>query len=221
MNRITYIPIILLVISCGENKTTQKAKTPEKQVVKLEAKKEQEPTAEKQADNKPDPLLEKEKTVQFIPPIAEEDDVPPPMIDYVKGDENVGMMDSEYYDSEPALPPLPPRPQEPEIYDFVDEPAEFPGGMTALREYLATNYVVPESVKGTGYKGKVFVKFVVSTEGNISNVKVVRGAPNCPDCDKEAIRAVKSMPKWTPGKINGKPVNSFYNMPVRIEYTGN
>ena len=219
MYRLSYIPIILLVVSCGENQTTKDWKTPEKQVVKLEATKEQEPVAEKETDNKPEPPVEKEKTMPFIPPISEEDDVPPPIFDRWDREDNVGTVDRADSDWEP-VPPTPVK-QEPEIYEFVDEPADFPVGMVALREYLSKNFVVPESVKGTGYKGKVYLQFIVSSEGNISNVKIVRGAPDCSDCDKEAIRVVKSMPKWTPGKISGKPVNSYYNLPVRIEDTGN
>lgn len=221
MYRLSYIPIVLLLVSCGENQTSKESNTPEKQVVKLEAKKEQEPIAEKEVHNKPEPPLEKEKTVPFIPPISDEDDVPPPVFERWTDEDNVGTVDRADYDNWEPAPPPPPVKQEPEIYEFVDEPADFPGGMVALREYLSKNYVVPESVKGTGYKGKVYVKFIVSTEGNISNVKVVRGAPDCPDCDKEALRVVKSMPKWRPGKIGGKPVNSYYNLPIRIEDAGN
>lgn len=221
MNRFTYMPIVLLLASCGENQTSQESKAPEKQVVKLEATKEQETVAEKEADNKQEPPLEKEKTVPFIPPISDEDDVPPPVFERWDRDDNVATVDREYYANEPLPPPPPVRHQEPEIFDFVDEPADFPGGMVALREYLSKNFVVPESVKGTGYKGKVYVKFIVSAEGNISNVKVVRGAPDCSDCDKEAIRVVKSMPKWTPGKISGKAVNSYHHLPIRIDDAGN
>jgi protein TonB len=55
---------------------------------------------------------------------------------------------------------------------------------------------------------------VVDENGTISNVKVVRGVPNCPECDKEAVRVVKSMPAWVPGKIQGDAVSSFFMLPI-------
>ncbi|MDF3027467.1 MAG: hypothetical protein K0S23_1774 [Fluviicola sp.] len=107
--------------------------------------------------------------------------------------------------------------QEPEIYEIVDEPAIFPGGYDALKKYLAENIVYPSFAKEAGISGKVFLKFVVSDKGRISNVKIMRGIPDCPECDKEAIRVVKGMPAWIPGKVKGKAVNSVFNLPVQFK----
>lgn len=107
--------------------------------------------------------------------------------------------------------------QEPEIFTVVEEFAEFPGGMSALKKYLTDNLKYPERAKELAISGKVFVQFVVSTGGQISNVKLLRGLPDCKECDTEAIRLVKTMPNWKPGKNNGKAVNSYFNLPVEFK----
>lgn len=104
--------------------------------------------------------------------------------------------------------------QEPEIYSIVEEFAEFPGGMGALKKYLTDNLKYPERAKELGISGKVVVQFVVSTGGQISHVKLMKGIPNCKECDTEAIRLVKTMPNWKPAKNNGKIVSSYFNLPV-------
>lgn len=115
--------------------------------------------------------------------------------------------------NEPIAPPAPPK-SEPEIFHIVDEPAQFPGGMEALRQFFAENLVYPEEAKAAGITGKCYVQFIVSALGNVSNVTVKRGVTDCPACDKEVIRVVKLMPKWIPGTIKGKAVNSVFNLPV-------
>ncbi len=116
-----------------------------------------------------------------------------------------------------AVPEPEPEPIEPPpaILEIVEVRAEFPGGMAVLKEYLKTNLSLPESViSGTVY-GKCYVQFVVSAEtGAISNVTLRKGMPDCEQCDKEAIRVVKNMPNWIPAKNNGKPVDSYFNLPI-------
>jgi protein TonB len=107
-----------------------------------------------------------------------------------------------------------PEPPQEEITRQVDEPAEFPGGMTAMKKFIAANLVYPESAKDAGIQGKCYLNFVVGADGKISDIKIMRGVPDCPDCDKAAVRVVKQMPDWIPGKVAGKPVKSSYNLPV-------
>lgn len=107
--------------------------------------------------------------------------------------------------------------EEPRVLQVVEEPAEFPGGTSALLKYISDNLRYSESMKELGVYGKVFVKFIVSDLGEISDVKVMRGIEDCEECNAEAIRVVQSMPKWTPGKNNGKPVNMYYNLPIRFD----
>lgn len=107
--------------------------------------------------------------------------------------------------------------QEPDIFEVVDEPASFPGGYDALKKYLADHIVYPPSAKEQGISGKVFLRFVISSKGEISNVKIMRGVPDCFECDQEAIRVIKAMPNWIPGKNRGKEVDSFFNLPVQFK----
>ena len=108
----------------------------------------------------------------------------------------------------------PVKPQEPVIYDVVDEQAEFPGGTEALKKFIADNLKYPETAKENGIQGKCYLQFIVSENGYVSNVKIRKGVADCPECDQEAIRVIKVMPKWKPGKINAKPVNSTYTLPM-------
>jgi protein TonB len=113
--------------------------------------------------------------------------------------------------------PPPPAVEEAIIHSFVEESAEFPGGMTALKAYIEANLKIPEVAIQQGLEGRCYLQFIVSKSGNVSNVEVKRGVPDCPECDAEAIRMVKSMPKWKPGKNGGKPVNSTFNLPVSFK----
>jgi TonB family protein len=113
-------------------------------------------------------------------------------------------------------PPVEPKDQK-EVYDYVEEPATFPGGSEALKIFISKNLRYPESMKEAGVQGKVYLKFIVSETGEISDVKIARGIPDCKECDTEAIRFVKSMPKWIPGKNNGKAVKSYFTLPVRFQ----
>lgn len=113
-----------------------------------------------------------------------------------------------------AVPPPPPINNPSTIYEVVDESAEFPGGLAEAKKFIQRNLIYPESALDENIEGKCYVKFMVSDEGVISNITVQKGVPNCNDCDKEAIRLVKSMPKWKPAKINGKAVNSYFVLPV-------
>ena len=94
--------------------------------------------------------------------------------------------------------------QEQEIFQIVEEMPAYPGGDQKLMEYVAKNIKYPQIARETGIQGRVFVGFVVEPDGSVSNVKVLRGIGG--GCDEEAMRVVKSMPKWKPGKQRGKAV---------------
>ena len=102
-------------------------------------------------------------------------------------------------------------------YETIEIPAEFIGGTSALKLYLKTNLIYPPEAKSAGIEGKCYLKFVICEDGSITNVQVLKGVPDCPECDKDAVRVVKSMPNWKPGRINGKAVNSFYTLPVSFK----
>lgn len=100
------------------------------------------------------------------------------------------------------------------VYDVVEVKPEFPGGMGAMMEYFAANIKYPETAAKANIQGRVIVRFVVDTEGNVTEPEIVRGVD--PALDAEAIRVVSSMPRWTPGKQDGKAVRVRFVMPVNF-----
>jgi len=105
--------------------------------------------------------------------------------------------------------------QEQEIFQIVEEMPSYPGGDQKLMEFVAKNIKYPQIARETGIQGRVFVGFVVEPDGSVSNVKVLRGIGG--GCDEEAMRVVKSMPKWKPGKQRGKAVRVSYMLPVNFK----
>ena len=101
---------------------------------------------------------------------------------------------------------------EEEIFQIVEEMPSFPGGEAKLNDYIAKNVKYPQIARETGIQGHVFVGFVIEPDGSISNVRLLRGIGG--GCDEEAIRVVKSFPKWKPGKQRGKAVRVSYQLPV-------
>lgn len=99
-------------------------------------------------------------------------------------------------------------------FTILDEDPEYPGGYKEMVRFLSSNMQYPELPRISGIQGKANVRFIVEKNGVVQDVKVTRGVPNCDECDKEAIRVVKKMPQWKPGKINGQPVRSYFNLPV-------
>lgn len=98
------------------------------------------------------------------------------------------------------------------VYDVVEQMPSFPGGISGLRTYLNQNIRYPAEAQENCVQGRVVVSFVVGKDGHISDVTVLRSVD--PSLDKEAIRVVRNMPRWTPGKQGGEPVKVRYNVPV-------
>ncbi len=115
----------------------------------------------------------------------------------------------------PVMTEEEPAPVAEEIFTFVEEYPEFPGGDKALREYILNNIKYPEVARTSGITGTVYVQFVVEKDGSISDVKVVRGIGG--GCDEEAVRVVKSMPRWKPGKQRGQPVRVYFTLPIEFK----
>lgn len=107
-------------------------------------------------------------------------------------------------------------PQE-ETFVIVEQMPEYPGGLTALMEYLSTNIKYPEECRKMGVEGKVFVKFIVDPQGNITNTQILRGIADGKLLEKEALRVVQAMPKWKPGKQGGKPVSVYFTLPINFK----
>lgn len=98
------------------------------------------------------------------------------------------------------------------VYDVVEQMPSFPGGISGLRTYLNQNIRYPAEAQENCVQGRVVVSFVVGKDGHISDVTVLRSVD--PSLDKEAVRVIRNMPRWTPGKQGGEPVKVRYNMPV-------
>lgn len=105
-----------------------------------------------------------------------------------------------------------------EIFTVVEQMPEFPGGAGAMMKYLGDNIQYPQMAREIGTQGTVFVTFVVEPNGAITGVRILRGIGS--GCDEEAIRVVKSMPKWTPGKQRGRSVRVQFNLPVKFILAG-
>lgn len=104
------------------------------------------------------------------------------------------------------------------VFTAVEQMPQFPGGEGALYEFIGKNLRYPPMAAENNIQGRVVVQFVVTKTGSIGEVKVLRGKD--PDLDKEAMRVVKSLPKFIPGKMNGQSVNVWYTLPINFKLTG-
>ncbi|MCB0818756.1 MAG: energy transducer TonB, partial [Flavobacteriales bacterium] len=103
---------------------------------------------------------------------------------------------------------------EEQIFTIVEEMPSFPGGEEELFKYLGKSIKYPQMAADAGISGVVYVTFVVDKDGKVKDAKVLRGIGG--GCDEEAIRVVKAMPPWKPGKQRGKAVKVQYNLPIRF-----
>ena len=179
--------------------------------------------------HEPEMVVEQVKSsVKFTAPIIkkdsevkEEDEI---KLDEVqKSDKAVGAFTVEGNDEvggavlkakEDIAAPEPPKHvvEETKIFTVVEQMPMFPGGDGALMGYLRDNIHYPTVAAENGVQGRVVVGFVVERDGSITDVNILRGVD--PSLDREAMRVVKSMPKWTPGKQNGSAVRVKYQVPV-------
>jgi protein TonB len=102
-----------------------------------------------------------------------------------------------------------------EVFKVVEQMPSFPDGQAALLRYLAQNIEYPTIAKENGVEGMVVVQFVVERDGSIAGATVVKGIGA--GCDEEALRVVRGMPKWQPGKQRGQPVRVQFNLPIRFK----
>lgn len=138
-------------------------------------------------------------TIEFIPPI---------------------IVDDTPYSEESLRPSYPIEPKEPATepqkpYTVVEVMPEFDGGTEAMMKYIRENLRYPET--DTDVQGRITVRFTVTKTGDVKDARVLRGL--APEFDKEAIRVIKSMPKWIPGKQNGVNVDVYYTLPVTFRLT--
>ena len=158
----------------------------------------------KQEEQKPQPVEQPQQTTQLE---IVEDDVETEDLNI-----NAEVEQNEVIEEYVAPEVVEEEVVEQEIFQIVEEMPSFPGGEAKLMEYVAKNIKYPQIARETGIQGRVFVGFVVEPDGSISNVKLLRGIGG--GCDEEAMRVIKSLPKWKPGKQRGKAVRVSYQIPV-------
>lgn len=108
-----------------------------------------------------------------------------------------------------------PEPVKEEIFTAVEQMPQFPGGEAELLKYIASHIKYPTMAAENNIQGRVVVKFVVGKDGKVGDVVVVRGKD--PDLDKEAVRVVKTLPNFIPGKMNGQSVSVWYTLPINFK----
>ena len=173
-------------------------------------------------------VVEKVKSsVKFTPPVIKKDDEVKPeeelksQEDLNKTNTAIGSFDVKGNDEaggevlkakEVIAQPEPPKEEETKVFDVVEVMPSFPGGQAALFEWLSKNIKYPVVAEENGVQGRVIVTFVVERNGSITDVQVVKSVD--PSLDKEAVRVVKAMPHWIPGKQNGSAVRVKFTVPV-------
>lgn len=110
------------------------------------------------------------------------------------------------------------KPEPEQVFTAVEQMPQFPGGDAALMKFLSSNINYPQVAMENGVQGRVIVQFVVTKNGSVGEVKVIRSVDR--DLDKEAIRLCKSLPKFIPGKMNGQAVNVWYTLPITFKLQG-
>lgn len=110
------------------------------------------------------------------------------------------------------------KPEPEQVFNAVEQMPQFPGGDAALMKFLSSNINYPQVAMENGVQGRVIVQFVVTKNGSVGEVKVIRSVDR--DLDKEAIRLCKSLPKFIPGKMNGQAVNVWYTLPITFKLQG-
>ena len=195
------------------NTEKKEAKVEKKEIIKQEPEKVVEQV--KSSVKFTAPIIKKDSEVK------EEDEI---KLDEVqKSDKAVGAFTVEGNDEvggavlkakEDIAAPEPPKHvvEETKIFTVVEQMPMYPGGYAALMGYLRDNIKYPTVAAENGVQGRVVVGFVVERDGSITDVNILRGVD--PSLDREAMRVVKSMPRWNPGKQNGSAVRVKYQVPV-------
>lgn len=208
------------------NKTVENTQAVE--LSSLEQKKKEAKVEKKEIiKTEPEKVVEKVKSsVKFTAPVIkkdsevkEEDEIK--LEEVEKSNKAIGSFTVEGNDEvggevlkakEDIKAPEPPKQEENKIFTVVEQMPMYPGGDAALMQYLSSNIHYPTVAAENGVQGRVVVGFVVERDGSITDVNVMRSVD--PSLDREAVRVVKNMPRWTPGKQNGSAVRVKYQVPV-------
>lgn len=203
------IPKIIAAFS-GEEEVKEAKKIVDVNLELFEEEKKEEPPP---PPTEPPPPV-KIETVQFtqLEAVDEPVEEPPPTQETLQ--ETTASTTTQEGEKIDAPPPPPPVDDPTFELSAVEEQPEFVGGLEAMYKFLGKNVKYPDMERDAGITGRVFVEFVVASDGSITDVSLKRGVSG--GLDKEAQRVVKLMPKWNPGKMNGKPVKVRYILPVNF-----
>ena len=221
--------IILTVKNFVDEQRAKVAMTQVAELTNYEQPKKKAEVKQKKIEVEPERVVERVKSsIKFTAPVIKNDDEVKPDEELKTQDElmstktAIGTFDVKGNDDANgeilkakdviAEPEPPKHEEENKVFDIVEQQPLFPGGPAALMKYLSENTKYPVVAQENGVQGRVTVQFVVEKDGSISDVHVLRGVD--PSLDKEAVRVVKSMPRWTPGKQNGITVRVNYRVPV-------
>lgn len=165
----------------------------------------------------PPPPAEQQTVVKYVAPVVVDtikpeeatqlmtaDDAAQTIVDKDVGLEVIEQVQEEVQEEAPQ-----------EVFVVVEEMPSFPGGDTELFKFIYDNIKYPEIAKENNIQGKVILRFCVTYKGTVDQVSVVRGVD--PALDEEAIRVIKMLPLWKPGKQGGKPVNVWYSVPISFQ----
>lgn len=221
--------IILTVKNFVDEQRAKVAMTQVAELTNYDQPKKKAEVKQKKVEVEPERVVERVKSsIKFTAPVIKNDEEVKPDEELKTQDElmstktAIGTFDVKGNDDangeilkakEVIAEPEPPKHEEEnKVFDIVEQQPLFPGGPAALMKYLSENTKYPVVAQENGVQGRVTVQFVVEKDGSISDVHVLRGVD--PSLDKEAVRVVKSMPRWTPGKQNGITVRVNYRVPV-------
>ena len=221
--------IILTVKNFVDEQRAKVAVTQVTEISALEQPKKKAEVKQKKVELEPEKVVEKVKSsIKFTAPVIKNDKDVKPEEELKTQDElmstktAIGTFDVKGNDDSNgeilkakeiiAQPEPPKHVEEDKVFDIVEQQPLFPGGQSALMQFLHDNIKYPVVAQENGVQGRVTVQFVVEKDGSITDVHVLRGVD--PSLDKEAVRVVKSMPRWTPGKQNGTTVRVNYRLPV-------
>ncbi|MDR1653180.1 MAG: energy transducer TonB [Prevotellaceae bacterium] len=133
-------------------------------------------------------------------------------LETVKGVDDINAIDKADLETHQVIAE---KPKEEEIFVSVEQNAEFPGGTPELYKFVQNNLRYPAIAQENGIQGRTTVRFVVEKDGSVSDVTVMRGFDS--NCDKEAVRVVKMLPKFQPGRQNGRAVRQYFTLPVTFK----
>ncbi len=221
--------LVLAAWSFNQFAATEETQMVDIDLSALKEKKEEKKEEVKIEEKKPEEKKPEIKQIKFVPPEPKLDEEvkneePPPedkevekaviSSQTVEGEDAVGIAEAPPVVEAPKEVEIE-KPKEEEIFTSVEQNPEFPGGNIEALKYIAKNIKYPSAAQRANVSGKVFIKFVVERDGSIGDVQILKGIGF--GCDEEAQRVIKGMPKWSPGKQNGRNVRVWFTLPVNYQ----